>query len=152
MLVLSVLLAAGCGSHLPSSGSHPASSAAVAVSCRQQYQDWKHGPAQVSASKLAAALKTVQAARKSGDVAGIRPAMKKLVPAALGLAEHPMPHCADPANLYSRLVTRTYTVGNTTRSAKRTAGLWRAAVLLKSLHEIEHQITVEVNRTVGQER
>ncbi len=40
----------------------------------------------------------------------MRAAMKELVPAALAMAmaDHPIPHCADPARLYAAFVTRIY--------------------------------------------
>ena len=91
VLAVAALLAVGCGGHAPTPGSHPASSAAPSLSCRQQVQNWKQGPARAAFSRLKAALKQVQAAGKSGDVAGMEPAIKELVPTAYALAGHPMP-------------------------------------------------------------
>lgn len=75
--------------------------------------------------------------------------MKKLVPAALALAGHPMPHCADPDSLYPGFVTRIYTAGDNARSAHGFSALRRAAAPLKGLKKIEHQMAAEVNRAVG---
>lgn len=43
--------------------------------------------------------------------------MISLVPAALSLAAHPMPRCADPALLYHDLVNQAYVAGSAARSA-----------------------------------
>ena len=91
VLAVAALLAVGCGGRTPTPGSHPAFSAAPSLSCRQQVQNWEQGPARAAFSRLKAALKQVQAAGKSGDVAGMEPAMKELVPTAYALAGHPMP-------------------------------------------------------------
>jgi hypothetical protein len=152
VLAVSVVLIAACGSHGSSPGNHPASPAARPLSCAQQFQNWKHGPAHAQASTLKAALKEIQAAGQSGDVAGIRAAMKELVPAALVMAGHPMPHCADSASLYPEFVTRIYTVGNNARSAQGLSALLRAAAPLKGLKKIEHQMAAEIDRTVSKNR
>lgn len=149
VLAVIVLLTAACGSHASSPGSQRASSAAPPLSYRQQHQNWKHGPAHARADGLKAALKQIQAGGRSGDVADMRSAMKELVPAALAMADHPMPHCADPAGLYAKFVTRIYSAGHNARSAEGLSALLRAAAPLKGVKEIGHQLTAEINRTVG---
>jgi hypothetical protein len=143
VLAVSVVLIAACGGHASSPPSHPAPAAARSLSCRQQLQNWKHGPAHARASGLKAALNQIQAAGQSGDVAGMRAAMKQLVPAALVMAGHPMPHCADPASLYPEFVTRIYTAGDNARSAQGLSALRRAAAPLNGLKKIGHQLTAE---------
>jgi hypothetical protein len=149
VLAVSVVLIAACGDHTSSRGSHPAPSAARPLSCAQQFQNWRHGPAHAPASTLQAALNQIQAAGQSGDVAGMRAAMKKLVPAALAMADHPMPHCADPDSLYPDFVTRIYTAGDKARSAHGLSALLRAAAPLKGLKKIGHQMAAEINRAMG---
>jgi hypothetical protein len=152
VLAVAVLLTAACGGHTPAPGSHPAPSAAPSPSCRQQFQNWKHGPARIPFRRLKTALRQVQAAEKSGNVAGMESAMKQLVPAALVLAGHPMPHCADPDSLYPDFVTRIYTASDDARSAHGFSALLRAAAPLKGLKKIEHQMAAEIDRTVGKNR
>lgn len=149
VLAVAALLAVGCGGRTPTPGGHPASSAAPSLSCRQQVQNWEQGPARAAFSRLKAALKQVQAAGKSGDVAGMEPAMKELVPTAYALADHPMPHCADPDSLYPKFVTKIYTAGYKARSARELGALMRAAAPLAGLKKLEHQMTAEMDRTVG---
>ena len=148
-LAVAALLAVGCGGRTPTPDSHPASSAAPSLSCRQQVQNWKQGPARAAFSRLKAALKQIQAAEKTGDVAGMEPAMKELVPTAYALAGHPIPHCADADSLYPTFATKIYTAGYKARSARELGALMRAAAPLAGLKKLEHQMTAEMDRTVG---
>jgi len=149
-LAMSALLAVGCGGRAPTPGSHPASSAAPSLSCRQQVQNWKQGPARAAFSRLKIVLRQVQAAEKSGNVAGMESAMKQLVPTAYALAGHPIPHCADPDSLYPMFVTKIFTAGYKARSAREFGALMRAAAPLAGVKKLEHQMTAEIDRTVGQ--
>jgi len=146
-LAVTGFFAAACGGHGASPG-RSTLSAARPVSCHQQSETWEHGPAQPAASELAATLKTIRAAEKSGDVPGLSAAMEKLVPAALGLADHPVPNCADPAGLYVDFVDRIYAAGSNARSAKGLSGLLKAAAPLKGLQVIESRLTAEVNHAL----
>ncbi len=75
--------------------------------------------------------------------------MQQLVPAAFVMAGHPMPHCADPASLYPKLVNRIYTAGASARSAHGLSALQHAAAPLKDLNKIGHRLDTEISRTVG---
>jgi hypothetical protein len=148
-LAVTGFVAAGCGGHATVPGRRTAVPAARPVSCRQQYQTWKRGPAPVQLSTLAATLKTIRAAGGSGDVSGMAAAMKQLMPAALILADDAMPHCADPAGLYAEYVTTIYAAGYKARSAKGLSGLLKAAVPLKGLTNLESRLTAEVNHALA---
>jgi hypothetical protein len=80
----------------------------------------------------------------------MRAAMRKLVPAALILASHPVPGCADPGRLYSRLVARIYRVGASARSAGSPTDLRAAAAPLHGLARIEHGLASELRRTLSE--
>jgi hypothetical protein len=148
-LAVTGFLAAACSGHATSPGRSPTLSAAPPVSCRQQYETWKDGPAHVQLSKLALTLKTIQVAGSSGDVSGMATGMKKLMPAALVLAADAVPHCADPAGIYAEYVTRIYVAGSSARSAKGLNGLLKAAAPLKGLKKIESRLTVEVHHALA---
>jgi hypothetical protein len=75
--------------------------------------------------------------------------MERLVPVALGLADHPVPSCADPAGLYVDFVDRIYAAGSNARSAKGLSGLLKAAAPLKGLINIESRLTAEVNHALS---
>jgi len=149
VLAVIALVTAACGGQASTPGSHRASAAARPLSCRQQVQNWQHGPAYARASRLKAALKQIQVAGQAGDVAGMRAAMQQLVPTALVMADHPMPHCADPAGLYLTFVTKIYVAGHDARSARGLAALQRAAAPLTDVSKIGHRLTAEINRTTG---
>lgn len=83
-LMVTASLAVGCSS-TSSSSQRPATPTPRPVSCHQQYQAWERGPA-VAEDKMQTAVNTVQAAEQSGNVTALRPALKKLVPAALAAA------------------------------------------------------------------
>ena len=119
------------------------------VSCHQQSETWKHGPGQAEISELAATLTTIRAAEKSGDVPALATGMKKLMPAAVILAKHPIPVCADPGKLYAGFTDRTYTAGYNARSAKGLSGLVKAAARLKGLKTIESRLTAELNHALA---
>ena len=139
---------AACGGHGASTG-RPTVSAPRPVSCRQQYETWQHSPAQAQVSKLAPTLRTIQAAGKSGDVPGMARATKNLMPAAVALADYPVPHCADPAGLYLEYINRIYAAGDNARSARGLSELLKAAAPLKGLKTIESQLTAKANRALA---
>jgi hypothetical protein len=139
---------AACGGHAPSPGSRPASSP---VSCRQQYENWRDGPAQESMGSLAAVLKTIHADRRSGNAVGVRSGMKELMPTAISLAAHPIPHCADPASLYQTFVTRIYTAGSRARSAKGGGAVLRVAASLSEVKNLGRQLTAEISHVLAKD-
>jgi hypothetical protein len=75
------------------------SSSSAPVTCRQQYQAWKTGPANPLAKDLAARLNVL-------DFAGAGAA-------AARMQAYPIPACADPAHYYTKLLTDVQRVGNT---------------------------------------
>jgi hypothetical protein len=143
-LMVTASLAAGCSS-TTSSSQRPAPAAPPPVSCREQYQSWKRGPA-LAQDRMQAAVNAVQAAEQSGNVTATRSALGKLVPTALAAAQAPPPRCADPAGLFSDYVTAVYVAGDSARSAKGMRGLLKAAAPLKSLKELESRLAAEANR------
>ena len=150
LLAAITLVAAACSSHGSSPGSPPSGSSAPAtpVSCRQQYQNWKHGPAQIPSHHIKAALTAVQVAESARNAPAMKSAMQQLPPDVLAMANHPIPHCADPAGLFAEFLVRIYKVGNHARSAKGLGDLLLAASPLKGLKTIEDQLTLELRRTV----
>jgi hypothetical protein len=147
-----VIFAAACGSPAPSQRRHHVAPASSPVSCRQQYETWWHGPARGPVSRLAVALTRVEQTTMSADVPAIRSAMKDLMPTALVLADHPIPHCADPGGLYPQLVTGSYSVGYNAHSARNLNSLRQAAARLKVLKQIQHRLVAETNRIVARNK
>lgn len=73
-LTVTASLAAACGNPGPPTARRPAVSAARPVSCRQQYQDWEHGPGFAQYGRLRADVRTVRAAEKSRNRVALRSA------------------------------------------------------------------------------
>ena len=147
-LMMSASLATACGGSASSGRpAAPATSAARAVPCRQQYQAWKRSltPAQ---DTMPAAVDDVQAAEKSGSTAALRSALKKLMPAALAAAENPPPRCADPDALFTTYVMTVYDAGDNARSAQGAGGLLKSAAPLDDLKTIETKLAAEANQAL----
>jgi hypothetical protein len=152
-LMVTASLAAGCGNPASSSGPRPAVPVSVArpVSCRQQYEAWKRGPA-LAEDGMQAAVDAVQAAEESGNAAAIRASFKKLVPAALAAAEAAPPRCTDPGRLYADYVTTVYMAAYNARSAQGISALLKAAAPLKGLKTIESRLAAEANLAVARSK
>src|SRR5712691_3105615 len=60
LLAVIVLAAAACGTHQPPADGQRASSGAAPTSCRQQYQKWKYGPAQLPAGRVGLGVSTTE--------------------------------------------------------------------------------------------
>jgi hypothetical protein len=149
-LTVTASLAAACGNPAAPTARRPAASAVRPVSCRQQYQDWTHGPGFGQYSRLRADVSAVRAAAKSGNPAALRSAMSKLVPAVLAHGNpDPVPRCADPAGRYVDYLTMIYTAGDNARAAKGLSGLLAAAASLNHLRPIEAQLAAEANRALA---
>ena len=149
-LMVTASLAAGCSS-TTSSSQRPATPRSQPVSCRQQYQTWRHGPA-AAEDRMRAAVNAVQVAERSGNVTAMRSALKRLVPAALAAAQAPPPRCADPDGLFSDYVTTVYVAGDDARSARGISGLLKAAAPLKTLKTKEARLAAEAARVVGKDQ
>jgi hypothetical protein len=148
-LALTAFLATACGSHVASPGRRPTVSAFPRVSCGQQYQAWKHGPAFTRDRRLQAAVAAVWAAERTGSAAAIRSAMNRLMPAAMATAAAGgIPACADPAGLYDEYISRAYQAGQNARSAEGLGDLLTAAAPLTGLKKIEMELAAEVRRAV----
>jgi hypothetical protein len=148
-LTVTAFLATACGGHAAPLTRRPTESARP-VSCRQQYQDWKHGPDYAWDRKLRAAVRSARAAENAGNPAALRSAMNKLMPAAVGAAAAgAIPRCADPARLYAEYVTQAYAAGHNARSAKSLSGLLKAAAPLVDLNHIESRLAAKAHRALA---
>jgi len=145
LLATITLPTAACGGQTTPPTSHAAAPMPAPPSCSRQYASWQHGSAHLAARRLAVTLKQIRRAGDARNLPAIRSAMGELTPIAVDLADHPIPHCADPASLYQRLVTRIYTAGASARRAAP-SHLWQETAQLKDLATIQHQLTAEASR------
>jgi hypothetical protein len=156
---LAVLALAGCGtassSTPPAAPAHPASpAAAAAVSCRQQYETWKHGPAALAAvHRMEAALKRVQSAGSAMDIPVMSAALHRAGRSAATLSNrYPIPRCADPHGYYALFLARITAAGDNAASASGLSAVLLAEAPLQTVPKIEKRLTAELNRTVGKNR
>lgn len=150
-VTFTAFLAAACGGHAAPPARRPTESARP-VSCRQQYQDWEHGPDHAWDRKLQAAVRSARVADNAGNAPALRAAMNKLMPAAVGAAAAgAIPRCADPAGLYSEYVTQAYAAGHNARSAKSLSRLLKAAAPLHDLEHIESRLAAEGRQALARD-
>jgi hypothetical protein len=156
---LAVLVLAGCGvasSSFPAAApSHSASPAAVAaVSCRQQYETWKHSaPALAAVRRMKTALNQVSAAASAEDIPLMSAALHRAGRQASALStRYPMPRCADPRGYWPLALARITAAGDNAASASGLGALLLAEAPLQTVPGIEKRLTVELNRTVGKNR
>ena len=146
-----VLSLAACGTtSVPSSAGSPAAKATASpMTCLQQYQAWRKGPARGAAKKLVAALKEVSAAGSVEDIPGITAALKKGGKTAVVVDRYPMPRCADPAGYWPQLLARVRAAGDNAGAGSGLSSLLLAEMPLKAVPNLERKLSAEVHRTTG---
>ena len=133
--------------------SHPAATAtgvkhvtvthsAVLVNCPQEYDAWKHGPANFLLSEL----NTLDSASTTQDMPALTAALKKVRPAVLGAVRYPIPACADPKGYWTALLMHVNAAAANVGSASGAASIKKA---LKGMSAIEHELRTELKSTAG---
>ena len=156
---LALLALAGCGtatsSTPPAAPARSASpAAATAVSCRQQYETWKHSPAALAAvHRMEAMLKRVESAASAMDVPAMSAALHRAGRSAAALStQYPIPRCADPHGYWPQLLAHVTAAGDNAASGSGLSALLLAEAPLQGVPGIEKRLTAELNRTVGKNR
>ncbi|MEP7023118.1 MAG: hypothetical protein ABJB47_04775 [Actinomycetota bacterium] len=148
-----VMLAAACGgSSAPaaSQGTASTTTPAASASCHQQYETWKHGPANAIAKKLEASLRDVERAGNAEDLTLLTSSLKKTGATARKLKAHPIPHCADPHGYWAKILDRIRTAGdNATSGGGGLSSLLLALAPLKSVPALEGKLAAELKKTAG---
>lgn len=149
VVVLAALAVAGyivLGRH-PAAVTAKSTAAARPLTCRQQYDAWKTGPARAAAKHLDAELGKVSAAGSAQDIPALTAALKKTGHPAAVLARYPMPSCADPRGYWPLMLARVRAAADNARSAPGLGSILLAEVPLKSVPGIERKLTAELKRT-----
>lgn len=147
-----VLCLAACGTtSVPSAtGSASPHVTASPVSCRQQYLAWRNGPALPEGKKLVAMLRKVSAAGAVMDIPQIDEALRKGGEAAASAGRYPAPRCADPAGYWRQLLARVHAAGDDAGAGgSGLSSLILAEVPLKSVPQIQRELSAEIERTTG---
>ena len=125
----------------------PSPSASAALTCPQQYQAWKTGPAKPDGVKVkndAAAL-----SKAGEDIPVITSDLKTLGTDAAALQAYPMPKCADPAGYWSQYLGAMKASGDNAGTSSGLGGLILAEAPLKQVPAIQSKLTAELTKTVG---
>jgi hypothetical protein len=142
------LPAANQTSASPAANQTSASQAAPALAgsgCRQLYETWNHNAATTA---FKANLKYIVSKRGADHITQMTSVLERAGSAAPGL---PLPpHCADPADYYSRVAAKIKRIADNARSAIGLGPLLTAEAPLKSVKVIEGKLSTEVNQTVGE--
>jgi hypothetical protein len=156
LALLAILLLAGCGASTAATASHashaPATRAAAAPSCRQQYEAWKQ-QATPEADKMKAALDRVQSASDAEDIpamtSGLHAAGRD---AAVLRARYPLPPCADPHGYYPKFLARITAAGDNAKDGSGLSALVLAEAPLQTVPKIETKLSAELDQTTGKNR
>jgi hypothetical protein len=152
-VAVGVCLAAGCASSQVHGDVVGKPAVRVApLTCRQQYETWKHGQAKVAIADLRAALSKVQEEGSADDIPLLGKALRGAGKASAALAAIPPPRCSDPAGYYAEMLARIKAAGDNVTSAKGLGGIILAEVPFKTVPGIERKLDAELNSTVGKHR
>lgn len=123
----------------------PTAPALAGSGCRQLYETWNHNAATTA---FKANLKYIVSKRGADHISQMTSVLERAGSAAPSL---PLPpHCADPADYYSRAAAKIKSIADDVRSAKGLGPLLTAEAPLKSVKVIEGKLSTEVSRTVGE--
>ena len=142
---LIVIVGAGAGYALAGHRTGGASSAQP-LSCKQQYSDWKTGPANAQGKQLDADLSKVSAAGSAEDITTLTSALKAAGADATALERYPMPVCADPDGYWGQMLARIKAAGDNAGSASGLGGILLAEAPLKQVPGLEQKLSAELKR------
>jgi hypothetical protein len=123
--------------------------ASAPLTCPQQYQAWKTGPAKSGGEKVVADAKAISAAGKSVDIAEMDSSLKTLGADASALEAYPMPACADPGGYWKQYLGAMKAAGDNAGTASGLGGLILAEAPLKQVPAIQSKLTAELAKTAG---
>lgn len=125
-------------------------SPAKPLSCKQQYANWKSGPARALAEQtLPADDAALQSASGSDDIPGTDAALKKLGTDAAALQAYPMPSCADPAGYWPQFLADVKAAGDNAGSTPGLAGMMTAMAPMEKAKAVDVKLKAELARTAG---
>ena len=128
---------------------HGTGSAAAAkpLTCKQQYDAWKTGPARAQGKQFEADLSKVSAAGSAEDITALTSALKTAGADATALEQYPIPACADPGRYWAQMLAHIKAAGDNAASASGLSALILAEVPAKAVPGLEAKLTAELKRT-----
>jgi hypothetical protein len=142
--VIALPALAGCSAL---NGSSAAASRPTPLTCAQQYQAWRTGPANAPGKKLEADAAALTKA--ADDIPVMTSDLKAVGTDATALGAYPMPACADPAGYWQQYLSAMKAAGDNAGSASGLSALILAEVPLKQVPAIQSRLTAELAKTAG---
>lgn len=136
----------GC-SAINDSTSTTAAQGAAPLTCKQQYQAWRTGPANPAGRRLQADAAALGSA--DDDIPVMTSDLKTIGADAAALEAYPMPQCADPAGYWTQYLATMKAAGDNAGSASGLGALLLAVVPLKQVPAIQSKLNAELEKTVG---
>jgi hypothetical protein len=121
--------------------------AAKPLTCKQQYDPWKTGPARAQGKQFEADLSKLSAAGSAEDITAMTSALKTAGADATALEQYPMPACADPGGYWVQILAHIKAAGDNAASASGLSALILAEVPAKQVPGLEAKLTAELKRT-----
>lgn len=142
--VAALAIAAGGAAYVLTGGGSPAKP----LTCKQQYQQWKTGPAEALAKRtLMTDDDALKSAASSTDIPELDAALKRLGADATQLGQYPMPPCADPAGYWKQMMADIKAAGDNAGASSGLAGLMTAMGPLEKVKPLEAKLSAELTRT-----
>jgi hypothetical protein len=120
---------------------------AAALTCAQQYQAWKTGPANAPGKQLQADAATLSKAGE--DIPVMTRGLQAVGADATALEAYPMPQCADPAGYWQQYLAAMKAAGDNAGSASGLGGIILAEAPLKQVPAIQSKLSAELAKTAG---
>jgi hypothetical protein len=120
--------------------------AAKPLTCKQQYDAWKTGPARAPGKQFEADLSKVSGAGSADDIMALTSALKTAGADATALEQYPMPACADPGGYWAQMLARIKAAGDNAGSASGLGGILLADAPLKQVPGLQQKLSAELKR------
>jgi hypothetical protein len=146
-VIAGLLVIAGAGAaYALVSDRTSAASAAQPLTCKQQYDAWKTGPAHAQGKQLDTDLNKVSAAGSAEDITALTSALEAAGAEAGVLERYPMPACADPHGYWGQVLAHIKAAGDNAGSASGLGGILLAEAPLKQVPGLEQKLSAEMKR------
>jgi hypothetical protein len=126
--------------------------AALAPTCHQQYEAWKHGVVGGEFAAFRSAFRAVAWAAHHQDAPRLAAALKQAAAAARWLSAPPPPRCADRKGYYAQMLAKATAAADGAKASTGLSALILAAGRLKTVPGIEKKLKAELDNTVGVKR
>lgn len=114
------------------------------LTCQQQYDNWRNGPAKGVGQGLKGDGAALTKAGNSEDIPAINAALKKLGDDAAALEAYPMPACADPHGYYPQMLADFKAAGDNAGTSSGLGGLMLAMEPAKKAETLSSNIDAEL--------